>query len=511
MAISTHNTPQHHDFERPARALVMGLGVHGGGLGVARWLLRQGVHVTVTDMASAEKLEKPLAALEQAAAEAAPTGASIRYVLGEHRAEDFTSHDMVVVNPAVRPDSPWLALAQEAGARIETEMSLFFAHCPGPILGITGTKGKTTTATLTGAILHQSHPDTVIAGNLRVSALEALAHITPTTPVVLELSSFQLMRLGMVGISPPYAAITNFSPDHLNYHHTMEEYARAKQHIFIHQRNGGVLVLHHDEAAFWLNLAQAHADPANSASSATLRPAVTTFSLDPESGATCVLMRNGSVVCEGVTLFQSDDVHLPGLHNVANAMVAAVLAYRFGCPVETIRAAICAFRGVKHRLELVAEIEGVQFVNDTTATNPTATLAALASFDAPIVLLAGGADKDLTFDAMAQAIVQRTKALVLLAGSATSNLEHALGRVLYTAREGSSCQGDASPLHVLGPYSDFGAAIVAAQGCAEAGDIVLLSPGCASFGMFRNEFHRGDEFRRIVTSLAHLHAAELNT
>jgi UDP-N-acetylmuramoylalanine--D-glutamate ligase len=222
------------------QVLVMGLGVHGGGLGVARWLIGQGARVVVTDMAPPEALAAPLAQLEAAAAE---VGATVRYSLGGHREEDLTSSPIVVANPAVRPNSPWLALARSAGAAIESEMSLFFRRCPGPILAVTGTKGKTTTATLLAAMLRQAHPDTVLAGNLRVSALAALAQIGPTTPVVLELSSFQLMGLGAAGLSPAYSAITNLSPDHLNYHGSMEEYAKAKQQIFAHQGADGLLVL----------------------------------------------------------------------------------------------------------------------------------------------------------------------------------------------------------------------------------------------------------------------------
>jgi UDP-N-acetylmuramoylalanine--D-glutamate ligase len=217
---------------RGKRVLVMGLGVHGGGLGVARWLLRQGAWVTVTDTASPEALAAPLARLNAAAAE---LGASVGYTLGEHRAEDFTSSDLVVVNPAVRPDSPWLALCRQAGAPIETEMTLFFRACPGPILGVTGTKGKTTTSLMLAAMLRAARPDTVAAGNLRVSALEALDQIGAQTPVVLELSSFQLERMGEAGLSPPYSLITNLSADHINWHGSMAAYARAKAQIFAHQ------------------------------------------------------------------------------------------------------------------------------------------------------------------------------------------------------------------------------------------------------------------------------------
>ncbi len=210
------------------RVLVMGLGVHGGGLGVARWLLRQGAEVTVTDLAAREALAEPAAALDEAAQ---ALGATVRYTLGEHREADFAGSEIVVANPAVRPSSPWLAAARAAGAAIETEMTLFFRACRGPLFGVTGTKGKTTTALMLAAMLRERHPDTVAAGNLRVSALEALDGITEATPVVLELSSFQLERLGEAGLSPRYSLITNLSPDHLNWHGSFEAYAAAKRQI----------------------------------------------------------------------------------------------------------------------------------------------------------------------------------------------------------------------------------------------------------------------------------------
>jgi UDP-N-acetylmuramoylalanine--D-glutamate ligase len=172
---------------RGKQALVMGLGVHGGGLGVARFLVGQGALVTVTDLRSPELLQASLDAL---------AGLPIRYVLGEHRDEDFRAADLVIRNPGVPRESRYLQIARAAGAAIEMEMTLFFRLCPGPILGITGTKGKTTTTLLAGAMLREQYPDTVVAGNLRVSALEALPRITAGTPVVLELSSWQLEGLG---------------------------------------------------------------------------------------------------------------------------------------------------------------------------------------------------------------------------------------------------------------------------------------------------------------------------
>jgi UDP-N-acetylmuramoylalanine--D-glutamate ligase len=470
---------------RGKRALVMGLGVHGGGLGVARFLIGQGADVTVTDLRGPDLLKPSLDVL---------AGLPIRYVLGEHRDEDFRAADLVIRNPGVPRESRYLEIARAAGAAIEMEMTLFFRLCPGPILGITGTKGKTTTTLLTGAMLSQQYPDTVVAGNLRVSALEALPRITAGTPVVLELSSWQLEGLGEAHLSPPYACITNISPDHLNRYGGMADYAEAKKQIFRWQGADGVLVLNHDDAEVVRWAAEA--------------PGTVTWfgarTQEPYIGIEhSVLYDNRGIWWDQELLCRLEQIALPGRHNLANIAAASTLAKRLGSETEHICNTIRTFTGVPHRLEFVRELDGVRYINDTTATAPDAVIAALQSFDAPIVLIAGGADKALPFEALARAIVEKAKAVVLLNGTATPKLRDALKRAdnrrpaalpplrrLAGSRERRGA--------VIGPFDDFAEAIAAARGLAEAGDVVLLSPGCASFGMFLNEFHRGDEFKRIV-------------
>jgi UDP-N-acetylmuramoylalanine--D-glutamate ligase len=490
------------------RILVMGLGVHGGGLGVARWLLRQGAHVTVTDMASPDALSTPLAQLDAAAAQ---LGTRVRYTLGKHHANDFTSSDLVVINPAVRPDSPWLALCRQAGVPIETEMTLFFRVCPGPILGVTGTKGKTTTALMLAAMLREAFPDTVAAGNLRVSALESLETITAQTPVVLELSSFQLERLGEVGMSPRYSLITNLSADHVNWHGSMAAYAHAKAQIFAHQGEDGVVVMRREEAGGRRQEAGGRRQEPGAGSReqapCLLPPAscllpqgrVILYDATPGAETEARITTDGWLVLGEDVLAHTSDIRLPGTHSRANALAAAALAHSFGVSPAQIATALRGFAGVEHRLELVCEIDGVYYVNDTTATNPAAALAALEAITTPIVLIAGGADKELEFAELGAAIAKRVKALVLLEGSATRRLSQAIAEAGGRRQEAG------------GLYNDFAAAIEAARGLAEAGDTILLSPGCASFGMFRNEFHRGEEFRRIVHGMADTSPPETET
>lgn len=449
------------------RALVMGLGVHGGGLGVARFLARQGAEVTVTDLRSADMLSESIAAL---------AGLPIQFVLGRHDEDDFRSAAMVFQNPAVPRESRYLQIAREAGATIETEMTLFFRLCPGPILGITGTKGKTTTTLLAAAMLREHYPDTVVAGNLRISALEQLERIGPNTPVVLELSSWQLEGLGEAKLSPRYACVTNLSPDHLNRYRGMDDYGEAKQQIFLWQQPGDVVILNRD-------------DPTVSAWAANAPGQVSWFGARTDASANqpATLYDDAGIWQGGDLICPRSEIALPGRHNLANIAAATALTGAFGLQPATIRSAVRQFGGVEHRLEFVRELDGVRYINDTAATAPEAAIAALHSFDAPIVLLAGGADKELPFDGFAEAIAGRAKALVLLDGSATPNLQAALAQV------------NAPP--TKGPFSDFGAAITAAKELAQPGDVVMLAPGCASFGMFQNEFHRGDEYRKIVKSL----------
>ena len=480
---------------RGKRALVMGLGIHGGGLGVARFLADHGANVTVTDLRGPEQLQSSLDALADL---------PITYVLGQHRDEDFRAADLVIRNPGVPRESRYLQIARANGTAIEMEMTLFFRLCPGPILGITGTKGKTTTTLLTAAMLREQYPDTVVAGNLRISALEMLPRITAGTPVVLELSSWQLEGLGEAKLSPKYACVTNISPDHLDRYGSMEAYGEAKKQILAHQRPGDIVVLNYDDQLQYKWAANAPGD-------------VVWFARRQEEydlhdrplmiyGETGVLWLDASVPHDQPMMIEHmlelEDIGLPGQHNRANVAAAAALAKAFGITNDNIRNAIRGFTGVEHRLEFVRELDGVRYVNDTTATAPEAAIAALRSFDRPIVLIAGGADKNLPFDDLAREIVARAKAVVLLNGTATAHLQ----RELKIQNEALRSQLGETRFSILNSqfslvHDDFAAAIDTARELAAPGDVIMLSPGCASFGMFRNEFDRGEEFRRIINEL----------
>lgn len=457
------------------RVLVMGLGLHGGGLGVTRWLLKKGARVTVTDLKKADELMATLAQLRDA---------PVEFVLGRHRESDFANADLILRNPGVPRESRYLEIARENHVPVRMELGLFTELLPRgmeQVIAITGTKGKTTTTLMTGAILKRSNPKTVVAGNLRVSALELLDTIDAETPVVLEMSSFQLEEFQELKRSPHIAGVTNVYPDHLNRYRDMDEYIWAKAQIFLHQSPNDFVILNFDNGIC-----------------TRLRPKaigqVIWFS------RTRAIKQGARVDSHRIVWNDENGAHpivpvtdlMAGQHNVENALAAVALTKAWGADDETIAETLRAFKGVPHRLELVRERNGVQYINDTTATAPHATIAALQTLVArggTIFLIAGGFDKGLFYEDMAKAVSQSNVRLILLEGSATEKMERALKQVNAQAQ-------------VLYRAKTLSEAVHAGQSMAQPGDIVLLSPGAASFGMFANEFERGDQFRQIVNDLA---------
>ncbi len=459
---------------RNKRVLVMGLGLHGGGLGVTRWLLKNGARVTVTDLKKENELKATLEQLRDA---------NVEFVLGEHRASDFENADLIIRNPGVPRESRYLQIAREKNIRIRMELGLFTELLPRgmeQVIGITGTKGKTTTTLMTGAILKRANAKTVIAGNLRVSALELLDTIDAETPVVLEMSSFQLEEFEELKRSPHIAAITNVYPDHLNRYRDMDEYAWAKAQIFLHQQPRDFVILNFDNGIC-----------------TRLRPKalgqVIWFSRTRAIKQGARLDRDWLVWNDesGPQKILRADELIAGQHNVENALAAMAIAKAWGVENEIISEALREFRGAPHRLELVRELDGVQYINDTTATAPNATIVALKTL-APrggnIFLIAGGYDKGLPYTEMAKVIAETNARVILLEGTATEKIERALNEANAQTQ-------------IVARAKNLPEAVEFGTNSASAGDIVLLSPGAASFGMFLNEFERGDKFREIVNAL----------
>lgn len=448
---------------RGKRVLIMGLGLHGSGIAAARYAAQHGAIVRVTDLRSAEILAPSIQAL---------AGLPIEYVLGEHRNQDFLWAEVVIRVPGVRRNSPYLQLAREHGASIELEIAFFFLECPGRIIGVTGTRGKTTTATLIYELLRAHGIPTVIGGNVAgVETLSLLPQITPETLVVLELSSWQLEGLAPHALSPSVAVMTNIYPDHLDTYQDMEEYAAAKATIFRYQHPTDLAIFNYDNP--WTRRF------------GEMAPGETWFTSLERRG----YFARGS---SSFIPFISGETSLIGKHNLENILLATTTARLLGVPDETIAATVRRFRGVPHRLEEVLVLNGVRYINDSASTTPIAGRAGLQAFDAPIVLVVGGNTKHLPLEDWPETIVQRCRDVILLQGSGTDELLPALHEEVKKKRV-------ADP--VRGVFDDFSAAMDAAVAVTRPGDVLLFSPGFTSFGMFLNEFDRGDHFVAFVNQL----------
>jgi len=460
------------------RVTVMGLGLHGGGLASALFFARRGARVTVTDH------RQDPAAFQAFLPELAAHG--VRTVLGRHEQSDFTQTDLVVKNPAVPLSSPFLVLARERGIPVETDLSIFLGLCPGPVLAVTGSKGKSTAATALARCLQTRHPGCRLGGNITVSPLGFLADLGPEDPVVLELSSWQLSDLREGGLlAPRVSLVTSILPDHQDKYPDMASYVADKRVLFASQKPGQFAVFNADDP-WQRDFPKGTAAQVRWFSRAPLGPdrpgayLQNGVGLRREAGRTETLLPSRLAV--------------PGEHNRLNLLAAGLGARLFGLEPEPIAAALGSFAGIEHRLELVAERDGVRIYNDSAATIPEATAAALESLPAPVFLIAGGTDKNLEFRPLAGA-AGRAAGIYLLAGSATRKIE-ALFRAESIAFEGP----------FPGLAEALGRAWAAASGRAAragaaGGASLLFSPGCASFELFLNEFDRGRKFKELVAAL----------
>lgn len=463
-------------FFKDKKITVFGLGLHGGGVGVVKFLVKHGARVIATDIKTKEELKPSLKKLEGLK--------NIEYVLGQHRQEDFIKVDMVIKNPGISWNNAHIKLALEHNVPVEMDSSLFFKMCRNPIIGVTGTKGKTTTSTLIYEIFKLAGKNVVRVGLGQISVLDRLELLKKDSWVVFELSSWRLSALGRNKLSPQIAVITNLYPDHLNYYSSMEEYFTDKQNIFLFQKCRDWLVVNGDQ-------------PILSAASERASSQVIRFCFS------CPKNREGRFVySDGESIYLNDGIdekkimavkslRIAGEHNVPNVMAAIGAAYAAGVDLAVIRKAIVDFICVPHRLEFVREVRGVKYYNDTSATIPQATLSALHVFKDPVILIAGGSDKKLDFSELAGEIFAHAKGLVLLKGDATEKLvAEIIRRMPENERE-----------RRFEIVNSINKAVEFASQIAEKGDIVLLSPGAASFGMFANEFDRGDKFREAVKGL----------
>ncbi len=450
------------------RATVMGLGLHGGGIETARYLCRHGATVTVTDTRTESSLAPSVEKLE---------GLPIRYVFGTHEIADFSGADLVIKNPAVPRNAKVLAHAR----RIETDISLFLKLSNNPMIAVTGSKGKSTTVTAIHHVLKGRDRRARLGGNITVSPLTFVDDLEPDAPVVLEISSFQLGDLGLVDLGdgwrllhPVVSVITNILPDHQNYYHSMTNYIADKKLIFRGQTGDQFTVVNFDQLEGSIFAQETPARPfffsgtplPENLSGAYFRGATGWFRAT--SGEAAIL----------------DPSNLPATTRM-NLLAAGAALSLFDVPAGEVRRGLATFPGIEHRMEFFAERDGVRFINDSASTIPEATLAAVATTPGRILLIAGGTDKELSFELFGD-IARSADEIHLLAGSATEKIVRLLG---------------ASGIGYFGPYASLSACLEAVHSRCSPGTTVLFSPGCTSFGMFLNEFDRGRQFKSLVLEM----------
>jgi len=452
------------------KVTIMGLGLHGGGAASAAFFAEHGAEVTVTDLQERGALKNTIAQLHEY---------PITYVLGEHRNRDFEKADLVIKNPAVPSTSPFLRLAPV----VESDISVFLSLVNNPVIAITGSKGKSTVASAVQFVLEKAYSKSYLGGNITVSPLLFVDEILKETekhsaPVVLELSSWQLADLrGKEVCKPKISVITNILPDHQNRYSGMDDYIEDKKVIYQEQGKEDTAVFNYDDPYTRIFEIEAKAE-INYFSS--LKKEI------PFKGGW--LENRRGIINESTKPAEcfADDLKIPGRHNALNLLCSGIILNRFGVPLSIIREQLPRFPGISHRLEFTAEKRGVLFYNDSAATIPHASYNAIHSFSDPIHLILGGTDKELDFSILEESL-SIPASLHLLEGSATKKII-------------SICMEKDIPFN--GPYPDIESAVKEAYLSARAGEIVVMSPGCASFGMFKNEFHRGDRFKESVLKLA---------
>ncbi|HKN16529.1 MAG TPA: UDP-N-acetylmuramoyl-L-alanine--D-glutamate ligase [Candidatus Sulfotelmatobacter sp.] len=442
------------------RVLVVGLGKSG--VASALFLKAHGARVSVSDTKSGDELHNEIPVL---------LDHGITVETGGHGERTFRGQDLIVVSPGVPVDAAPLLQARSLGESVIGEIELAAQFLPGPIVAITGSNGKTTTTTLVGEILTAGGLPTLVGGNIGTPAISLVEQAKRETVIVLEVSSFQLETIQT--FRPKIAVVLNVTPDHLDRHRTLEVYVAAKERIFENQRGDDFAVLNED-------------DPTCVAMAARTRAQVFWFSRQKE-------VKQGAWVSDGNMFFrqgehqeeimQVAEIPLKGAHNLENVLAAVCASALMGCTPEKIREAVRDFKAVEHRLEYVATIRGVDYYNDSKATNVDATIKALESFPANIHLILGGKDKGSDYSVLNDLLRQRVKRVYTI-GAAAAKIE-------------SQIQG-VEVLHA----ETLENALRKANAAAQPGDVVLLAPACASFDQFKSYEHRGKVFKEIVRTLA---------
>ena len=443
--------------------LVFGTGISG--IGAAHLLLARGAEVILYDGNTEKDKEALLAEF--------PAGSKVRIVLGELPEAEMEQLDLVVMSPGVPCDLPVVLAMKGKGIRIWGEVELAYECGKGDVLAVTGTNGKTTTTSLLGAIMQAYHPEVYIVGNIGNPYTEAAPKMTDDAVTVAEISSFQLETIEK--FAPKVSAILNITPDHLNRHHTMEEYIRVKELITKNQTESDTCVLNYEDEIL-------------REFGKTLHTKVIYFSslhklekgMYLDDGEICYRDENGVQ-----KLCRTAELNLPGRHNHENVMAAAAMALAYGVPLEVIRKVVCAFKAVEHRIEFVTEKNGVVYYNDSKGTNPDAAIKGIQAMDRPTLLIGGGYDKGSSYSEWIQAFDGKVKYLVLIGQT----------------REKIAAEAKALGFTDIVFADSLAEAVQFCADHAKKGDAVLLSPACASWGMFPNYEVRGRMFKELVNNL----------
>ncbi|MGA2916572.1 MAG: UDP-N-acetylmuramoyl-L-alanine--D-glutamate ligase [Sedimentisphaerales bacterium] len=440
------------DFLKDKIVVIMGLGVFGGGVDTAKFAARFAKKVIVTDKANEKKLADSIKELQRLK--------NIEFHIAGHRIEDFEQADVIIVNPAVDEANQYIDGAKSKNKVITSQMEIFFQLCPAKIVAITGSNGKSTTTALTAHLLGKIKSGKVwLSGNIgNRPLLETLDKIKNNDIVVLEISSFQLEQLARIRKSPYVGCITNIAPNHLDRHKTMENYCNAKENIFRFQNSGDIAVLNaYDEKCLeWFNKYS-------------------------KTDRKCLLFDREKLDSRLTAAFK-----LPGRANRENLAAAVTIAHHFGLVDEQLIEPVASFVSLPHRLELIGTVNGVRYYNDSIATTPESTVVGIEAFNEPKILIAGGYDKGLPFDEMAKAISGKLKALILI-GVTADKIEQSIRKT-----------GIVPPIHRAKTLEE---AVKKAQEISASGDVVLLSPACASYDMFVNFVQRGNMFAELVKQL----------
>lgn len=456
------------------KALVMGLGLYpkGSGISAVKFLLAKNAKVIVTDLRTKKELSPQITRLRKV-----KNSKNIKYVLGRHRAEDFEWADLVVKNPGVPKDSEYLKISKQRKIPVFNDLTLFLQEFKGDVIGVTGTRGKSTVVSLAYEIFKKAGGKKVfLGGNIKISPLNYIGKIKDEDTLILEVSSWQANGFNDMKYSPQIAVVLNVMNDHLNMYKNFKEYLIDKTYLYKFQNPDDCVVLNKDNAS-------------------TRKMGEEVTSQRFWISKTYFIEENGAYIKDGYFWWRDwgketpvcpvKSVKLIGEHNLYNVLAAIAVAKLKGISNEKIRKAVESFTGIDSRLEFIGKFKGVEFYNDTCSTTPDAAMAALESFKQKVVLIAGGEDKDLDYGELAGHLNRKTKSLILFPGTATDKLTNSKD---FNVKE-----------YALA--NNMQEAVETAFDQAKPGDVILLSPAATSFGLFKNEFDRGSQFNQVVRKL----------